>query len=390
MDNKTKLRGLVKEIAQDINKDKIVELETKAAAAEEAQAKLFEENKELKTKMDSLQNKQFTLNQNTGSNKYIFKGYNHNDLTKNYRIDCSKEVGDEVAKYMVKALTSANTGAYAVPVEYSNSLLGLAELRSVALSKCRVINVPTTSIKFPVKGTRATVDAQAFGTANAGAATTLGQLTFTIDKRVGDYELVYNDVLTDSNFDVVGEWVEPAMAEAIGQNFDTEVFGTGTEFTTSVGDCTAVVTASGVANIAAAVTFANLNSMYYGFEWERGLNGEWFMARPTMKAVAALVGSTNDHPIFQQTPINGKPSQMLMGAPVNIVATMDDTPDDGAIRMAFGDPSRYIIAVREGLVFQINPYASMKEGITQFIMYARADGNYENVGSFVTMKRSDS
>jgi len=217
----------------------------------------------------------------------------------------------------------------------------------------------------------------------------LGQLVFTIDKRVGGYETVYNDVLDDANFDVVGQWIEPVLAESIGQNFDGEMFGSGTEFTTSLSDATVVVTASGVTNIGNAITFANINAMYYGLEWERGLNGEWFMSRPTMKAVASLVGTANDHPIFQQVPINGRPGQTLLGAPINIVPKIANAPANGKIRMAFGDPSRYIIAIRGGLVLQVNPYVSMKEGITQFIAYSRADGNLETTGSFVTMKRVD-
>ena len=389
MENKRdELKNLIKEIVvEEMPKDQLAELQEKAAANEEVQAKFLEDNKDIKTKLDALQNKEFTLNQNTGENNYVFKGYNTEDNTKNFKIACDKKVGDEAAGMIVKALTSSNTGAYAVPVEYSNALLGLAELKSVALSKARILNVNTTSIKFPKKGTRATVDAQAFGTTNTTAGLTLDQLVFTIDKRVGSYETIYNDILMDANFDVVGEWVEPAIAEAIGQNLDDEMFN-GTEFTTSVSDGTAAVTTSGTVATAAAVTFANLNTMYYGLEWERGLVGEWYMSRPTMKAVAALVDS-NGRPLVQQAPINGKPSTILMGAQVNIVPQISDTPDDGSIRMCFGDASQYMICMREGLMFQINPYAGMKEGTTQFIGYARADGNLVVDGGFVTMLRSD-
>lgn len=390
MDKKEELKGLIKEVVvESLPKDEIDELKAKAAAAEEANAKLLESNNELKAQMDSMQGKIITLKQNTGDHQYIFKGYDVNRPTRNFKVACSKEVGDQAHDIIVKALTSSNTGAYAIPVEYSNALLGLAELSSYALSRCRIFNTSTNSIKMPVKGTRASVDAQAFGTANTTAGTTLGQLTFTIDKRVGAYESIYNDVLSDQMFDVVGQWVEPVMAEAIGQNFDGE-FIKKTEFTTDItAGGTAAVTASGTAGIAAAITYSNLVSMLYAVELERGVSPEWIMPRGAFKDVVGLVGSTNDHPIFQPVPIAGAPGGMLLGYPVHIVPALDNTPDNGAIRMAVGDPSQYIIAINGGLVFQTNPYVQMKEGITQFIMYARADGNIVSSSAWATMKRSD-
>jgi hypothetical protein len=78
-----------------------------------------------------------------------------------------------------------------------------------------------------------------------------------------------------------------------------------------------------------------------------------------------------------------------MGSVFNIVPEIDDTPDDGAIRLAFGDPSKYIIAIDGPMTFQVNPYVSMKEGITQFIGYMMADGNMEDVGAWHVLKRAD-
>lgn len=390
MENKKEeLKGLLKEVmAETIDNKELEVIKTRQAEIEEKNAKLLESNIELKAKFDSLQDRVITMKQNTGNNQYIFKGYDVTRPTKNFQIACSKEHGDEVASMLIKALTSGNTGAYAVPVEYSNALLGLAELSSVALSKCRIITTDTTIIKMPTKGTRATVDAQAFGTANTAAGTALGQLTFTIDKRIGAYEEVYNDILADSNFDVVGQIVEPMMAEAIGQRIDNEMLY-GAEFTTDLLDATVAVTTNGVGATASGITFDNLNTIYYNLEWERGLVGEWFMSRPTMGAVAKLT-DTNGRPIFQQVPINGKPSQVLMGAEVNIMSTIADAPADGRFRLAFGDPRQYIIAIRNGMIFQVNPYVSMREGISQFIMYARADGNLVTAGAFQLLKRVDS
>lgn len=224
MDKKEELKGLIKEVVVDSIGSDIDAIKAEAEAQKEVNAKILEDNTELKAKFDAMQDKVVTLHQNTGDNEYVFKGYDTLKPTRNFKIKCSKAVGDETSAIIRKALTQSNTGAYAVPVEYSNALLGLAELTSVALNKARIYNVNTNSLKIPTKGTRATVDAQAFGTANTAAATALGQLTFTIDKRVGSFEQIYNDVLLDQNFDVVGEFVEPMIAEAIGQNMDGKHF----------------------------------------------------------------------------------------------------------------------------------------------------------------------
>lgn len=164
----------------------------------------------------------------------------------------------------------------------------------------------------------------------------------------------------------------------------------GTEYTTSVSDVTASVTASGVTNIGNAVTYANLVTMAYAVELERGISPEWFLPRGAMKDIVALVSSSTGSPIFNPVPISGAPSGSLLGYPVNITPAIDNTPDDGAIRIAFGDPKEYVIALRGGLVFDVNPYILMKEGQTQFIGYMRSDGNYTNSGAWTTMQRDDS
>lgn len=203
---KEELKGLLKEVMQDSVGSDLGNIKEKQDAAEEERQKLFEENKELKEKFDEMQNKGVTLKGNTGENKYVFKGYNTKDMTKNFKIDVSEDEAKEAIEGIKKALTSSNTGAYAIPTNYGRAIMGLAELQSVALAKAKIIEMASgNTLKLPAKGTRASTDQQAFGTANTEAGTTLAQLTFTIDKRIGAYEEIYADVIEDSNFDVVGD-----------------------------------------------------------------------------------------------------------------------------------------------------------------------------------------
>ena len=389
MDKKEELKGLLKELVQDEYKGDIADLQAKAATQEELNVKALEENTALKAQLDAMQDKKLTLNQNTGEASYIFKGYDTERPARNFKMDVSKEMGDMVAEEMVKALTSANTGQYAIPVEYSNALLGLAELSSVALSQCRIYSVGTNSLKIPAKHTRGAIDHAAFGTANTTNTTALRQIEFTIDKRIGSYDTLNNDLLMDQMFDVVGSLVEPQIAEAIGLEVDNQVFNSASEYTTNITvGGGAGVTVSGSTAIGAAITFDNLVTMAYAVELERGVKPQWYMPRGCMKDVVALVDS-NGRPIFNPVPVSGAPGGSLLGYPIHIVTSLDNTPDDGAIRMVFGDMSQYIIAINGGVNFQVNPTVLMKEGQTQFIGWLRSDGNVVSSTAFATMKRTD-
>jgi HK97 family phage major capsid protein len=389
MDKKEELKGLLKEVITESVGPEIEKIKAEAEAQKEANAKLLEVNKELKAQYDAWQGKAFELKQNTGTHKYIFKGYDVNRPARNFIMDIDKKMGDEVAANIRKTLAMGSTGAYAIPVEYSNALLGLAELTSTALSKCQIYTLNTNSLKIPLKVQGATVDAQGFGTANAAAATALGQLTFTIDKRIGGYETLYNDVLADQMFDVVGQFVEPQIAQAIGVNIDGEVIKK-TEFTTDItAGGKASVTVSGSVALAAAITYANLVTMSCDVELERGVSPEWYMPRGALKDVIGLVAATTGTPIFNPIPISAGHGGSLLGYPVNVMPALTNAAGNGAIRMFFGDMKKYIIAINGGMVFQTNPFVSMKEGLTQFIGYIRADGNIVDVGAFATMKRVD-
>jgi len=387
MDKKAELKGLLAEVVKEELGSKVDEVAAKAEAAREASAQALESNTGLKDQFDAWQDKAFSMKGNAGGGDYVFKGYDVNHPARNWHAVMPKAMHDEVSETIKKALTTGNTGAYAVPVEYGNALMGLAELQSFALANCRVIRFPGEVMYMPSKGTRATTDAQAWGTANAAAATALARLTFTIDKRVGDYEEVYDNVLRQANFDVVGQFVEPLMAESIGQRFDGYMFNTSSEFTTTIiGNGTSGATFSGTIG-SSSITYSGLMDVEMTPETERNVKPVWCMPRGVWKYVIKLV-DTNGQRIFQKTQSEGHPYE-LDGYPVHIVPAISASPANGALCMAFGDPSRYIIAVNQDMIFEVNPWVSRKEGITQFIMHATADGNIEAATAWSYYKRND-
>ena len=402
--NLEKLTGLVKEqIESSVSKD-IEGIKAEADIQKEANAKALEENVELKARMDAMQDKVVTMATKTaGNQKYVFKGYNP-ELSKNFKSTLSTDESNEVAKAMIE-MTKNGTGgsvykafdaANAIPVQYGSALMGLAELSSTALQLANVVVADAPIIKLPSKGTREAVNSVDSGTANVEGQQTIGQITWVIDKVVGTYIELLTTQIDDSNFDIVNQVIIPMQAEALGQNFDDEMFNK-TQYTSGIVDAPAGVTVSGSANMAAAISFDNLNIMYHSVEWERGLlDCKWVGSRAALKDIRGLKASTSGLPIFMETPILGKPSQTLMGSQYVVCPSVSDTPANGAIRLAFGDFSKYTIFIRGGtFVSMVNPYVKMKEGVVQFIVRSRSDGNIADTatpgssGAFCTLLRTD-
>ena len=390
LNNQEKLAGLIKEQVEAQNTDIKASLEV----VKEENAKLAEENKEWREALDKLQGQKFVDGKD---NVYQFKGYN-TDFNKNFKATLTHDECEKVAKvYYDMAHHKAIDFASEMPQGYGTSVLGLAELNSSALSTMNVVQIDRPVFVAPVKATRETSDAQASATANTATSITASNITWTIDKRIGSYAEVRVDQLEDALFDIVNGWVIPLQAEGIGQYIDGEVFnGTNSEFTSSIVDVTSGVTASGAAGIAAAITYANLNTLFYTPAWERGLGeGKWYGGRTQLKDIMALTDD-NSFPIMRTVPVNGRPVHTVFGAEYVITPVIANTPAAAAMRLCFGDPSHYTIMIRGGLTNLVNPYILMKEDVVQFIAKLRADGNVDDnataasSGAFATLRRVDS
>lgn len=364
-------------------------LKAEVASEKEANAKAFEESTTLKAQFEAMQGNIVTLQTKAaGEQKYVFLGYDNQDMAKNFKIGCTLDQHSEVSKMVKLALTSGNTGAYAIPVEYASSLLGLAELQSYALGRCRVITYPGEIMYMPTKGTRGTSDAQAYGTVNTDGGITLGRLTFTIDKRIGSKMAVYNNVLKQANFDFMGQFVNPAMVESIYQTIDGE-FIEKTEFTSSLTDGATATTFSGAFTSGTTLTYDVLMDLEFGPEMERGLNLEWIMNRAMFKEVKKLKDNTGQ-PIWDKDLI-GPNRYSIDGYPVHLVPAMA-TPaacSDGKICIAFGDPQQFILAKNEELLLQREDITQMDKGITNFYAQAVMDGNIVTSAAWSVLKRSD-
>lgn len=394
MDNEEKLAGLIKEQAEKASSEATAKFEERMATQEETNAKILEDNVDLKAQLDSLQDKKFKSSGKFGETVFQFKGYNP-DLNKNFRGTLTHDEVEAVAKmYLDLAHGKAIDFASEMPQSFGETILGLGELSSSALRYMNVLTIDRPVFTAPVKATRETSDAQASSTANTSTSITAANIVWTIDKRIGSYAEVRVDQLEDAAFDIVNGWVIPMQAEGIGQYVDAEVFNrTNSEFTTAIVDATASVTASGASGIAAAITFANLNTMFYSVEWERGLGDcKWFGPRAALKDVMGLVDN-NGQPIMRTVPVNGRPVHYVFGAEYVVTPKVANAPALNAIRLAFGDPKHYTICLRGSMQNLVNPYIKMKEDEVQFIAKLRGDGNIDDnataasSGAWTTMKR---
>ena len=393
--NQEKLAGLIKEKAQEASSEALARWEERAAKQDEEIAKLKESNTELKASYDALQDKKFA-SKNTGE-VYVFKGYN-TDFNKNFKSTMTHSDCEQVAKcFLDRVQGKAIDFASEMPQGFGTTVLGLGELSSSALRTMNVMTIDRPVFTAPVKAARETSDAQASATANTATSITGANIVWTIDKRIGSYAEVRIDQLEDALFDIVNGWVIPLMAEGIGQYIDAEVFnGTNNEFTTSIVDVTSGVTASGTVAMGNALTYANLNTLYYTPEWERGLGDcKWYGPRAALKDIMALT-DTYGQPIMRTVPVNGRPVHYVFGAEYVITPKIANAPASGAMRLCFGDPNHYTILLRGPVQHLVNPYILMKEDVVQFIAKVRADGNIDDhataasSGAWATLKRDDS
>ena len=394
MERNDEIKGIVKSSIDENYGSVLSDLQEKQATLEESNAKLLETNTKMKAQYDALQDKQFAMETKTaGSQLYTFKGYNVSEPTKNFQIACSEDMRKEQTDLMLSAMTEGTTGA-ALAREYSDALLGLAELQSVSLHEATIEHTTGNYLVLPRIATRATVGHAAYDgtTKTVDAAVAFDSVTFQLDKRLGAHVEILENLLQDMIFDVPSK-IEKLIVEEIGQAVDREVFGTelgADEYTTNITDDSgsATVTASGVAGIAAAVTYDNLLAMVYGVELQRGVQPKWYMPMAALRA-CQNIKDNNGFPIFQTVPITVGVPATLFGYPIVNTPCLDNTPSNGEIRMAFADMNHYTIMLHGGIEFKKAVDGKFLEDTAQYKGSIRSDGNVTIADAFATMKRVD-
>ena len=385
-DAKSELKGLIKEIMGE---------ETLKAAQEKQDAefaKLKEENSALVAKMEEMSKGAGTkvnLESPTGEKvEFIYKGYDLRRQMVKYELpELQKESASKFIIDVIHGKTlnedTGSAGGYLVPDEYENSVLALAALESVALRECQIFNVGRDVLKIPTQANKTSVNVAAYGTANTESEPSLGLVTLDM-KRIGNYSLVYNDLLEDSFFDI-SSWITKLNAEAIGQSVDEYVF-VGSSFTNCLYDCTTNLITLPASSGVDAISYEDFSEAISKLTDNKLAGAKWYFN----KAITHYVRTEEDsqgRPIWVSPGADSPAS--IYGYPYMQVEELTASPATSGAFGVFGNLQHYALGVRKGITMQMNPYVSMKEGITQFICHTRMDGAMLFEPAFVLFKRSD-
>jgi len=372
------LAGMIKEQLQEsFGHD---ELKAKFEEQKEAQAKLEEKNAEMAAKLEQMEKakgKEVNLEVpgKDETKSFIYKGYNLNGQGLGLNIK-DNDKRERYAKFFIDAihgkaaLTEGNTGSYVLEDEMVHDVQALARLSSVALQDCRILNTGNDTVKIPAEATSTSVDAQAFGTANTESEPTLAQVSLDMN-RIGNYAEVYNDLLADSFFDITS-WLMDLNAETYGQAIDAGVFNGSNSFTQGLlGNCGTHITVSGSNGNISDLSYTDFSEAISSLAGPRKAGAKFYLNKTGMHYVRTLADSQS-RPIYQ-FPSDGAPAG-IYGYPIVEVESITGAPTSAAYFVVFGNLKNYVLAIRQGMEMAVNPYIKMKEGVTQFVFFGRADG----------------
>lgn len=301
-----------------------------------------------------------------------------------YRDEVSKMFIDFVEralKYGKAALNETTTtqGGYMVFDEYVSELLMFARLQSMALQKARVLNVGSDSVHIPYEDTSVSVAWYSEAAAISESDPTVGELNLT-PKKLAAYSMSSNELLADSEFDIVS-WLTDLYAEAIGQEFDNQMFNGAT--------WTGIVSASGIntvettTNTTAGIDVDLFAQVLTSMASNKAAGAEFYFHRNGMRYVYALEDGAGNN-IW--SPGQNGPGA-IWGVPINLVEQFPSTVASNKVFGIYGNLVHYIIALRKGMTsLDVDPYGRFLNDQTRFRATVRAHGAPWNAGAFTQLK----
>lgn len=390
MNKQDELRGLLKDILQDVEAEKATKLtEEKAARLETVEA----EKAELQEKLDRLEStpavKKALI---TGAEaEHMYKGYDlrmqGNSIAKDIMDDARKE---RHAKWLIDTLQKAgpdglshdtDEGDEVVPTEMVRDIHMLASLGSFAMQDCQVYNMGSEVLEIPVS-TGAVALTETSEQADASLTKpVMSQVTLT-NTLFSGYTPITNSLLEDSVIDLV-EHITIKYAEELAATLDDNVLnGTAGSFTgalASPGVTSQVVTTSGV------VTDANIRACIFGLTVPQRAGAKWYMEKTTISQVASLE-DTNGNRIFQPD-ITGATPGRLYGYPIvenEYVPTATEAGSGNGF-VLFGNLKNYALGVGRNGNLKVDPYTLMLSDQTRWVFYGRYAGIPLIAGAFASI-----
>lgn len=389
MDKKDELKGLLIEANQGI----ITAIKEQKEETDEKVAKMLEENKELKAKVEAIEKapaKTISLDIPGKTDEKIdvlFKGY---DISKQGLIlDIKDEsIKNKIAKMMIELITTkaamnettTTQGGYLVPEEYADAIFAFSRLSSVALQHADVISTSTDSFHIPAEDSGITVSWKTEGTALAASDPTFRDINLT-PKKLGAYSTASNELLADSKYDIVSRLTQQ-YGESIGQEIDNQTFN-GTEFTGLI-DAPAIniVEIDGTANTTANIDFTLPSNAIAAIPSNKIMGAKFWMHRSFLHYFRSAKDDQN-RPILDVR--DG--GFFIYGYPVVLVESMPTTAAEGSVVGLFGNLKYYAIARRLGAMqLEIDPYGKFLEYQTRFRSVTRWAGAPTGASGFAQME----
>lgn len=382
MDAEKQLRGLIAEMIDEKTMSKAAEIADKK---NEDHAKMVEQNAELKAQIEKLQSAPAQKVElpvpGSTEKKTFYKGYNLAKQGMILSLDDARK--QEVAKMFVdmihgKAAMQEGTtteGGFLVFDEYQSEILAHARLSSVALRDCRILPMASDTLRIPREDGAVSVNWTAEEIALTQSEPTIAEVVLTANK-LGAYSIVSNELLADSQFDIVS-WLTELFAEAAGQEIDNQWMN-GTTFTgilsggvtTNTVTCTSTTTTP---NRHVQVDDTELSSMVAALTSNKLVGAKYYLHRNSLHYIRMMEDTAGVR--IWMLPNANQPGT-IYGYPYELVDAIPSAPNAGDPFLAFGNMKKgYIIGIRRGAMsLDMDPYGAFTTDQTRFRLVTRFDG----------------
>ena len=274
------------------------------------------------------------------------------------------------------------TGGYLVTPEYIWDMIMLARERTFALNECTILPMGSNSLKVPKELTGVSVAWDDEAGSIDESEGTFDQLTLTA-KRMNAYSVLSNELLADSQIDVVG-----LLADQFGYagalELDNEVLnGDGTKLMSGVLGAAAgysVVLGTGSTNFSAQ-TALNYSEMIYKLAEADSANAKFKINRISAHYLRSLRDANGQH-IYAQ-PGAGQPNT-IWGYPSNVCERITSTSAVSTAFAAFGDWKGIYIGRRMAFgSLEVDPYGAFLTYQTRYRFVSRWAGAISRATKFV-------
>jgi HK97 family phage major capsid protein len=352
--------------------------------------KMKEENTELKTKIEALENApavkvSLPVPGRKVKADFIYKGRDVRTQGKILTMadnDMKEEVAKMFIDFVERALngekaamneTTTTQGGYTVFDDYISNLLALARLSSVALQDAMVIQVGTDTIRWPKENTK-------FSGAWVDEAASIDAVdpTFTElvlqPKKYASYTTASNELLADTEFDIVS-MLTSQWGESVGLEIDRQTFDTDATIFTPLPDAVGINEVETLTNTIAGLSDWRVTSNAIAQLSANKIGGATWYTHRSFFHYLRIMKDEGSNGLYD--PNTGSPAGPgeLWGYPVRLPENFATDSTATSPVVIFGNLKNYVIAERKGAIsIDVDPYGRFLNDQTRFRATVRYHG----------------